>query len=94
MNKSVFKAEVSSAVKQIASKHGVQVKVSAITQVKDHMESVLVIDPKNNNSRSAQVKALYDKGLTSAKVIAEKIGSHPSYISNLLSKVRKHEVAV
>jgi len=89
MNKAVFKLEVSEAVKQIAQKHGVTVKIEPVAKVQDHMEAKIVIIEKSNTTRTDQVKALYKKGLTSAKIIAERIGSHPSYVGLLLTRVKK-----
>lgn len=92
MNRSAFKAEVSSAIKAIAQKHGVEVKVAPVSKVQDHMESILMITDKSN-SRFEQVKALYSKGVQSAKVIADRIGSHPTYIGLLLNKVKQSQLA-
>lgn len=104
MNRSTLKSEISTAVKTIAEKHGLTVKVNPIEKAQDHLETTLTITeaPKVNvtvtkslksKSRKEQVKRLYSKGITSVKDIVAKIGSHPSYISRLLSEVKHEEVA-
>ena len=43
---------------------------------------------ESNISRADQIAALMEKGITSAKEIAESIGAHPSYVSALLKKMK------
>jgi len=40
-------------------------------------------------SRAEQVKVLFDEGVTSPSKIAKQIGAHPSYVSQILKKLRQ-----
>ena len=101
MNTIKFKQEISQAVKQVAEKYGVNVRINKIEKANDHMESVLMITKAREanvvvatkktplaQSRRQQVAKFYNKGIFSAKVIAEKIGSHPSYVARFIHDLK------
>lgn len=98
MKKREFKSDVQDAIAKVAEKHGVEIKLKAIgsTEQKGHYESVMVIDEASTEqastrregpTRREQVAKLIKKGVDSPKKIAEKIGTHPSYVSRLIKEV-------
>lgn len=109
MNTLKFKQEVSQAIKGVAEKYGVNVKVNKIEKANDHMESLLMItqtsgisstkttevktSTKKPITRKQQVKAFYDKGIVSATAIAKKLGTHKSYVARLITQIKLEALA-
>ena len=51
-------------------------------------EELPIPKKKKGVSRFDQVKSLYESGITSPSQIAKQIGSHTSYVSQILKKIR------
>lgn len=71
-------------------------KYGKLAEKSYHSIRELIVDEKipipkkvERLSRKDQIEKLYNEGMTSPSKIAKEIGSHPSYVSGILKKIKK-----